>query len=150
MAEPSQRFVKIELETRVEATRSTVYRAITAELGAWWPHRFRSDGEVYHEGRVGGTLGERWPDGGGVAYGTIMWLELDTKQVTSSIGVFGDYVATNTETLIDADGATIYRKSLHLWGDVSEEMVKMFREGSRQLMEQSLKAYCERVAEELR
>lgn len=141
--ESKYRHVDIELETRIEAPVERVFQALTAEYPKWWPHSFREGAEIYHDNRVGGTLGERWPDGGGVAYGTIMWLQLNTKIVTVNVGLFGDYTTTNRETL-EADGdATIYRKSMHLWGDVPADVENMLRNGARELAEKNLKAYCE-------
>lgn len=141
------RFVTIEMETRIAAPRSVVWRALTVDYPEWWPHRFREDGVCYHENRVGGTLGEKWPDGGQAAYGTIQWLEPERKQVTNGVGFMGEHCATNTETLEDdGNGGTIYRRSLKLWGKVPESMEQMFRDGSRALMESALKTYCERKA----
>ena len=48
------------------------------------------------------------------------------------------------ETLSEHDGGTLLKRSMHLWGTVSEETEKMYREGSRILMEESLRDYCER------
>lgn len=143
MSEQNYRQVKIELETLIQAPANVVYDAITRNYPKWWPHSFRDGAVIYHENKVGGTLGEQWADGGGVAYGTVMWLQTNKKVVTTGVGLFGDYTSTNTETLEEADRGTIYRKKLHLWGDVSAETEDMLRNGARELAEENLRAFCE-------
>lgn len=148
MAEPENRFVRIEIETRIRAPKSLVFEALTSRMGEWWPHRFRPDGEVYHEARLGGTLGEKWPGGGGAIYGTITWYEIDARVSTTSVGLMGDCVATNTETVTEEDGLTAYRKSLHLWGDVPADLERVLREGAQKIAQDALVTYCEQRAGE--
>lgn len=138
------RIVRIEIETRINAPRDTVYRAITEGFVNWWPHKFRPDGELFYENRIGGNYGEKWPDGGGFIFGTIASMQPGKSVKATGIGMFGDFTAANTETLEDsADGGTIYKKSLHLWGIVTPEVEKMLTEGSQALVEKALKGYCE-------
>lgn len=146
MNEPENRFVKIEIETRIQAPKSVVFEAITTRMGEWWPHRFRADAAVYHDACLGGTMGEKWPDGGGAVYGTITWLERDVRVTTTNVGLMGDCVATNTETVTQDGATTVYRKSLHLWGAVPEELERVLREGAQQLAQDALVAFCEQKA----
>lgn len=143
MNQENFRHVKIELETRIEAPTDVVFRAMTEGYPNWWPHKMNPEAKIYFETKLGGTFGEHWPDGGGVIYGTITLLDPGKKLTATNVGMFGDYTATNTETVTADGNATIHRKSLHLWGDVSEEIVKMLRDGSRQLIEDAMRSYCE-------
>lgn len=144
----NNRNVKIELESIIQAPRDIVYRAITVGYGEWWPHKTRADAEVYHDNALGGTMGEKWPEGGGLVYGSITMLKPGEKVMTIGIGMMGDYTATNLETLSDVPGGTKYQKRLHLWGEVSPELETMLRDGSKQLIDDALKAYCENIAKE--
>lgn len=146
MNESSYRMVKIEMETRIRAPRSVVYHALTDGYADWWPHKFYADSTLYFDNVVGGTLGERFADGGAVAFGTIMMLKPNEKVITVGIGLMGSYSAKNTESLSDDGEFTVYKRQLHLWGEVPEEFERMMTEGSRQLMEDALKNFCEAKA----
>ncbi len=146
MNESSYRMVKVEMETHIRAPKSVVYRAITEGYADWWPHKFYADSTLYHDNVVGGTLGERFAGGGSIAFGTIMMLKPDEKVITVGIGLMGSYSAKNTESLSEDGEFTIYKKQLHMWGEVPEEFEKMMVEGARQLMETALKNYCEAKA----
>jgi len=50
----------------------------------------------------------------------------------------------SVETLEEDKGGTLVKRSMHLWGSVPEEVEKMYREGSRQLLEDALRNYCEK------
>jgi DNA-binding transcriptional ArsR family regulator/uncharacterized protein YndB with AHSA1/START domain len=147
MNEQDYRLVQIELETVIQAPVDIVFDALTKNYPEWFPHRFREGGQLYHDNCLGGTLGEKWSDGGGVAYGTVMWLQPNAKVVTVGIGLFGDYTSTQTETVEPAQGGgTVYKKRLHLWGKVTPELEKMLTEGSQALANANLKSYCEAKA----
>ncbi len=143
MNQENFRHVKIELETRINAPVEVVFRAMTDDYPKWWPHKMNPEAEIFFENKLGGTFGERWPNEGGVIYGTIIMLEPGKKLMVTNVGMFGDYTATNLETVTPDGTATIHKKSLHLWGDVSDEIVKMLRDGSRQLIEDAMRAFCE-------
>ncbi|MBX3119450.1 MAG: helix-turn-helix domain-containing protein [Fimbriimonadaceae bacterium] len=146
MNESSYRMVKIEMETRIRAPKSVVYHALTAGYPEWWPHKFHADSTLYFDNVVGGTLGERFARGGSVAFGTIMMLKPDEQVIVVGIGFMGNFSAKNSETLSQDGEFTVYKKQLSMWGEVPEELEKMLEEGSRQLMEDALKKYCEAKA----
>lgn len=146
MSSQDFRIVRIEIESVIKAPRQVVFDALTKDFGDWWPHKTRPDAEVFHENRVGGTLGEKWPDGGGMVYGMVTAMEPGKKVVSGSSGMFGAMSTTNTDILEDVDGGTKYIKSNVMWGAVPEEAEKMIRDGSRMLIEQALKGYCEAKA----
>ena len=138
------RHVKIELELHINAPRERVFAALTDEYGNWWPHRYKPDSTCYCEGVVGGKIGERFANGGGAIYGEIVYLDPPFKVVSSGSSSLNrgshGYVV---DTLTEVDGVTTLSRSMEVWGDVPEEMEKMYREGSRAIMEHALKNYLE-------
>ena len=138
------RHVQIEMELHINAPRERVFAALTSEYGNWWPHRYKPDSECYCEPVPGGKLGERFASGGGAIYGEVVYIDAPAKLITAggsslSRGMQGYTV----EALETTEGGTLLKRSMHLWGSVPEEMERMFRDGSRQLMETALRQYVE-------
>lgn len=139
------RLVKIELEMRVNAPREKVYRALTEEYPNWWPHRFKEDSTIYFENRVGGTLGEKFSNGGGAIYGTIVYMDAPRVLITSGMGALSRGMVGFNEEKLEEDGEwTVYKRALSMWGSIPPEMERMFTEGSRQIMETALRNYVEK------
>jgi DNA-binding transcriptional ArsR family regulator len=144
MERHADRVVKIETEVRIEASAEKVFAALTTEIGAWWPFRFREDSEVIFEPKVGGRYYEDWGEGGGALYAVVTHYEPPFKIGTSGPSALcTGYSSLNWDTIVPDGDGVIYRKSATLWGDVPEETEQMFREGSRAILEQHLKAYVE-------
>jgi DNA-binding transcriptional ArsR family regulator len=143
--ESSFRLVKVEQEMRINAPRERVFAALTSELGAWWPHRFKPDSTVYCDSQVGGTSGEKFAAGGGAIYGEIVYFDPPYKLAQSGASALAKGLnAFGVDTLeIDGEG-TLYKKELNFWGVVPDEMVKMYQEGMRAIFEQALKSYLEK------
>ena len=143
--ESSFRLVKIEQEMRINAPREKVFAALTTEFDAWWPHRFKPDSTVYCECRVGGCTGEKFANGGGAVYGEIVYYDPPYKFAQSGASALAKgMTAFGVETLEEDGDGTLYKKELNFWGVVPDQMVKMFEEGTRAIMEQALKGYLER------
>jgi DNA-binding transcriptional ArsR family regulator len=143
--ENSFRLVKIEQELRINAPREKVFKALTSELGAWWPHRFKADSTVYCDDFVGGTSGEKFAEGGGALYGQIVYYDPPHKLAQAGASALTKGMnAYGVESLEEDGEGTLYKKSLTFWGDVPDEMVKMFEMGMRALMEKALVGYVER------
>lgn len=133
---------KIELEVEIASPPQRVFDALTKNLNDWWPHRMNPASTVTHDCAIGGLIAERW-EGGGVIYGYItLWEEGRSCRSTIS-GFMGPMSATNLDLVEATSTGTLYKKSLHLWGEVPAELEKMFAEGSAALMRSALKAYCE-------
>lgn len=144
MQETAGKIVKIETEIRLKARPERVFAALTVELPKWWPFRFKPGSPITVEPWVGGRMFEDWGDGKGALYGTIVTYDPPLKLCTTGGGAMNQGMTSfNVDSVeVDGDGA-IYRKSLILWGDVSEELEEMFTSGSKALMYDSLKAYVE-------
>ena len=82
--------------------------------------------------------------GGGALYGQVVYVDRPFKLISAGPSSLNKGTQSyNVETLEAVDGGTIYRKELHLWGDVPAEVEQMFTEGVKALMERALKGYLE-------
>lgn len=144
MDQSEYRHVKIELELHINAPIERVFKAVTEEFGNWWPHRYKPDSECFCDPVVGGKIGERFSNGGGAIYGEIVYLDPPYKWVSSgSSSLNKGSHGYSIETLEEHEGGTLLKRSMNIWGTVPQELEKMFREGSRQLLEDALRNYCE-------
>lgn len=145
LMDSSFRHVRIEQEMRIEAPIERVFEALTSELDNWWPHRYKPDSDVVLEAKIGGKIEERFKAGGGALYGQVVYLDAPFKVVSAGPSALNKGTQSyNVETLESVEGGTVYKKELHLWGDVPAEVEKMFTEGVKALMEQALKGYLEK------
>lgn len=138
------RHVQIEMEMHIKAAPEKVFAALTSEFDNWWPHRYKPDSTCYLEVEVGGKSGERFKNGGGAIYGEVVYLDPPHKIVTSGAsslnrGLHG-YAVESVEA---KDGGALYKRSAQLWGTVTEDIERMFREGTRAIIEKALIDYCE-------
>lgn len=67
---PPAHLSDLAMEVRIEASADAVWRALTEEIGAWWPGEFYTGGEPKSrnfvlEARPGGRMYEDWSAGGG-------------------------------------------------------------------------------------
>jgi DNA-binding transcriptional ArsR family regulator/uncharacterized protein YndB with AHSA1/START domain len=144
-AQPEPRIAKLESEVRINAPIERVFEALTTKLDAWWQFRVRDDSRIVFEPRIGGRTFEDWGEGRGVLYGIIN--QYDPPRSFCSAGASG-WNAANFITWhrLEPDGAggTILKKSMQLFGEVSDELVTMMEQGNRTIMEKQLKDFCER------
>jgi DNA-binding transcriptional ArsR family regulator/uncharacterized protein YndB with AHSA1/START domain len=142
------RLVKIETELRINAPREKVFAAFFEDYDKWWPHRYYPDSRCSVDDKPGGYIYEHFPNGGGAITGTVVYIDRPSKFAGSSPSSLGrgtnSYAVQSFED--DGSGGTIVKRSMELWGNVSEEVETMFREGSRHLMEVALLGYLEKGA----
>ncbi len=69
----------LQLEIRINASNDAVWRALTDDIGTWWPSvsfagRGGDDaqGRFMLEARPGGRMWEDWGDGNGLLWGTVI------------------------------------------------------------------------------
>jgi DNA-binding transcriptional ArsR family regulator len=140
----ADRVVKVETEIRVEAPPEQVFDALTKDLDAWWPFRFKADGKMVLECHVGGRCYEDWGEGRGAHHGTVVWWEPPFKYAATGPGAMTpDFQSYDVATVVADGSGSIYRKSLTLWGAVSDDVVAKFRDGSKAILTRYLKAYLE-------
>jgi DNA-binding transcriptional ArsR family regulator/uncharacterized protein YndB with AHSA1/START domain len=138
----------IEAEIRIEADAGTVWRALTTEIGEWWPHRFRDDvGTVVLEPVVGGRFFERYDaDGGGALYATVTHVEPERiLKVSGPMGLEGAALYVKTYRIEPDGDATIVRSSASMLGWLPEGTGGNYREGNAETL-RILKAYVERTS----
>lgn len=139
------RVVKLENEIRLAAPMQKVFDALTVNMNDWWQFRVRQDSRIVCEPHIGGRMFEDWGNGRGVLYGVnTQW---DPPNSFCSSGTTGWSPANFiTWHRLEADGAdkTILKKTMQLFGEVSDDFVNMMQQGNRAIMEQMLKDYVER------
>jgi len=70
----------LQMEIEIDASQSDVWTALTENIGQWWPAEFYAGGESGSrtfslEAMPGGRMMERWDNGGGVLWGTVIGVE---------------------------------------------------------------------------
>ena len=71
---------QLTMETDINAPPETVWKALTEDIGKWWPADFFAGGvegkrTYILEARPGGKMFEVWDGGGGVLWGTVVNVE---------------------------------------------------------------------------
>lgn len=138
------RKVRLEMEMVVKAPPNKVYDALTKDMDAWWPHRFKPDSTIKVDCRPGGMIEECYVNGGGAVFGYFMQLEPGRKIASSAPSAMNStFFSFNTETMEDHPDGTLYKKTLVFFGDVPEAVETMFKEGMKSLTESALKGFLE-------
>jgi len=138
------RSVQIETEIIVNASPQTCFDALTKNYNEWFPFRYKKGATVYSDSHVGGTNGERFPDGGGAIHGTVLYVDSPHAITVGGAGAMLDGCNVfSSHKLIAQDGGTKVQRRMHLWGNVTEELEKMLRDGTRHLFEKSFREYVE-------
>ncbi len=143
------RALKYELEVVIDASRETVWRALTEETNAWWLPDFHMVGEgsvVRLEARAGGQLIEGREDGSSLLWYTVlMCTPAKALHFAGSIGPKWGGPATSLLELEleERRGGTALRILDALFGHVSEETAASLESGWRQLFTDGLKRYVE-------
>jgi DNA-binding transcriptional ArsR family regulator len=144
MDQSSFRMVEIELELEVKASAQRVFDALTREYNEWWPHRYKPDSEVFCECEVGGKIGERFKSGGGALYGEVLYLDEPNAVVTGGASCLcRGFTSYSSDKLVATEAGCTLKRKFQLWGVITEETEKMFREGSTGILNKALKNYLE-------
>ena len=145
MSEPTFRHIKIETETPIAAPRERVFAALTTEFDEWWPHRYKPDSRCTVDSNPGGYYHEHFSGGGGAVTGAVVYIDPPTKLVgTGPSSLLRGLDSYNVWTIEeDGKGGSVLKRGMELWGNVSEQMEQMFRDGTRQLLDDALVSYLE-------
>lgn len=139
------RVLKIEHEVRIEAPVERVWRAITVETGAWWPHRFKDEGRVVLEPAVGGRFYEDWGDGRGALYAEVVYLDPPRALCTRGpMGMRGAASTVKWYRLEEQGNGTLVKVSLHASGDIPDDVAAGYEKGAMAVLTEALKPYVER------
>ncbi len=141
----SFRLVEIELELSVNAPIDKVYKALTEDIDAWWPHRFKPDSTVIADVSVGGRIVERFHDGGGAVYGEFLYLDAPTKIVSGGTSVLNrSYHSYTADTLSSPTPETcLIKRKFQVWGLVAPDAEEMYRGGVVSILHKAFANYME-------
>lgn len=77
MNEPATELINnLAVEAHISASPAAVWKALTADIGLWWPAEFYTGGEAGSrsfrlEAHPGGRMYEEWEDGGGLLWAQV-------------------------------------------------------------------------------
>lgn len=138
------------LEISMQATRESVWTALTDEVNAWWLpdfHMVGPDSVVSFEGHAGGTLVERRADGGSLLWYTVqMAMPNEALHLVGHVGPdWGGPTTSMLSLTLETRGdetALIVRDALY--GHFTQASAEAQEAGWRQLFTDGLKTYVER------
>ncbi len=137
-------------ETSVRAPAERVWRALTEEIGAWWRPGFYALGNAKGmrlEPTIGGRMYEHADDGSAVVWFTVIGIQpgrsLDLAgHISLSFG--GPAVAMVRFDVVASGKSTTVKVSEARVGSIPEGCAASAKQGWRMLLDEGLKAYCER------
>jgi len=140
----------VNMEIAIDASPAEVWKALTANIGQWWPADFYAGGTegartFAIEERPGGRMFEEWDGGGGLLWGTVVGIE--PRKMLQVLGhVFPDWGGPTewygTWTLEQDGTGTKLAFSEHGLGKLSEDSMLDKYKGWRFLWA-TLKAHVE-------
>jgi uncharacterized protein YndB with AHSA1/START domain len=143
--------LEVQMEIRISGTVSAVWKALTDDIGVWWPEEFFAGGEPqrrrYHlEPTPGGRMYEAWDDGGGLLWATVV--TVDPGKLLQIFGttfpnwggpslVFGTWAleADGSEVVLSFTESTV--------GRVADSLASEKRKGWEFLLGGALKSHVE-------
>ena len=153
MTEPTS-IATVETSTEIDASGEDVWRALTDNIGKWWPAMFYTGGEVgkrsFHlEATPGGRMFEQWQSGGGT-----LWAHVVSLSPGSSIQLVGHIFPNwggpvqwfGTCALTEQNGGTVLTFSETAVGKTSDQGMQEKEKGWNYLWS-CMKAYIEGAAE---
>lgn len=139
----------IRMEIRLAAPRRRVWRALTKDIGKWWPEGFvsqRTSTRFVLEPRLGGRAYEAGPGGQGLLWWTVTGIETGRRlqlagDLTPSFGgparIFEDFV------LEDAGMGTVLKFTETVHGCIGRGLEKSLRGGWAVVFEKGLRPWVE-------
>lgn len=140
-----------QMEVEIAGSAAAVWKALTEEIGAWWPSDFYAGGKEGErsyslEARPGGRMLESYSGGGGLLWGTVMTVS-PNKQLQVAGATFANWGGPShwfgTWDLEEAGETTILRFSESTLGRYSEEEAAGTRKAWHYLFGAALKAHVE-------
>jgi uncharacterized protein YndB with AHSA1/START domain len=136
---------EIEAEIRIRAQPPAVWRALTTEIGHWWPHTFTDEPRAIRlEPVIGGLFYEQFDDeGAGALYATVTYIQPQRMlRISGAMGMSGAALYVKTYRLEAVDGGTLVRTTASTLGAVSAETLENYRSGGAEVL-QALKRFAE-------
>ena len=143
--------LETHMEIRITGAIGAVWKALTDDIGAWWPEEFYAGGEperraYYLETKPGGRMYETWEGGGGVLWGTVVAVEPARRLqvIGTTFPNWGGPSFWFGTWELAADGAvTILSFTESTVGRVSDSLMAQKEKGWRFLFGGALKAHVE-------
>jgi len=140
----------IQLEIPIAASLTAVWKALTSDIGSWWPKDFYVGpaplGFVLEQ-KVGGRIYEDWGDGQGLLWATVLVFQKESKlqwagDLSAEFG--GPARSITTYTLHPKeDGTTVLAFRDTPYGKLSAGAVGGLTEGWKFLLEACFKPFAE-------
>jgi uncharacterized protein YndB with AHSA1/START domain len=127
----------VEAEIQLQAEPAAVWRALTEDVGRWWPHTFVDEPfAVRLEPTIGGRFYEQFDaSGSGALYATVTFVEPErTLRMSGPMGMRTAALYVKTYRLEPRDGGTRVTTTASTLGDVSEETRAGYREGGLEVL----------------
>jgi len=128
-------------EIKVNASLDDAWKAVTVDMGKWWPSGFYAGGErcksFINEAKMGGNIYEDWGDGEGIVWYTITGLIKNS--CIKMVGVLSKewggpcHLSTSFKLETDSDQVKI-TMSEYVFGYCTEEHVSGMKDGWDELM----------------
>jgi uncharacterized protein YndB with AHSA1/START domain len=137
--------IEVVAEIDIDASPDDVWKSLTEDIGAWWPHSFSEHPfRIALEPRIGGCFFEQFDESGaGALYALVTYIDPGkTLTISGSMGMPGARQYVKKYTLEGAGGGTRVRTTASTLGDIPEEMRESYRTGGEEVL-RSLKQYAE-------
>jgi uncharacterized protein YndB with AHSA1/START domain len=129
----------VEAQIDVPVPPAGVWRALTEEIGRWWPHTFTDEPfAIRLEPSIGGRFYEQFDEAGsGALYATVTYLEPErVLRISGPMGMRTAAIYVKTYRLEPVEGnGTRVRTTASTMGDVSEETRESYRAGGLEILE---------------
>jgi uncharacterized protein YndB with AHSA1/START domain len=128
----------VEAQVDVPVPPSDVWRALTEEVGRWWPHTFTDEPfAIRLEPVIGGRFYEQFDEAGaGALYATVTYLEPPRiLRVSGPMGMRTAAIYVKTYRLEPVEGGTRIRTTASTMGDVAEGTREGYRAGGLEILE---------------
>ncbi len=142
---------EVHMEVRISASVGAVWKALTDEIGDWWPQDFYAGGEPekrrYHlETQPGGRMYESWEGGGGLLWATVVTVD-PAKQLQVMGTTFpkwgGPSIWFGSWELAADGNETILKFTESTVGRVSDSLAAQKDRGWKFLFGEALKCHIE-------
>jgi DNA-binding transcriptional ArsR family regulator len=139
------RAVRVEARLRFRATPDKVFRALTEDTLAWFPHTYGEDKvrSIVMEPRVGGAHYEDWGDGAGHLYGHVTVFDAPHRLGLRGRIMPGSILDTAYTIETDGDEAVLSMSKVAVGPMTDEEAVGIRQYGDINLFEDALRAVIE-------
>ena len=136
----------IQQEVTFDATTEKVWAALTTDIGKWWAFRVGEEGSsITLEPRLGGHFVERWGDGEGTIWGTVVDFRLGKQlRLKGGLGMDGAGINDYKYELEAKGDKTLLKLSHHGIGYRDPKSEQNYREGWTTLLEKHLIAWLDK------